>query len=246
MDWGSLGGIALGIIGILLGQTIEGGHYDSLIQPAAFIIVISGTFGAVLVQTKTTDFVAGLMMLRHVFIKPADDRDMLSKQINMWSHVARKDGIMSLEPYMQKEKDPFIKKGLLLMTDGTAPDKIREICAIDMHFYELQQRNCAKIWSAAGGYAPTIGILGAVLGLIQVMENLSEPTKLGSGIAVAFVATIYGVALANLLFLPIANKIKVHIQFEMKRREMLLNAWVSIANGDHPKVVEERLNAYLS
>jgi chemotaxis protein MotA len=131
------------------------------------------------------------------------------------------------------------------MIDGTPPEKIREIMAIDMYFHEMHLRNAAKIWDAAGGYAPTVGILGAVLGLIHVMENLSDPSKLGSGIAVAFVATIYGVGLANLVFLPIAGKLKAHIQNDMKRREMLLNAWVSIANGDHPRIVEERLEAYL-
>jgi chemotaxis protein MotA len=150
-----------------------------------------------------------------------------------------------LEPYLKKETDSFIRKGLQLMIDGTPPEKIRQVIAIDMHFYEIQQRNAAKIWNAAGGYAPTVGILGAVLGLIHVMENLSDPSKLGSGIAVAFVATIYGVGLANLVFLPISNKLKALIQHEMMRREMLLNAWVSIASGDHPRVVEERLLAYL-
>lgn len=132
-----------------------------------------------------------------------------------------------------------------MIIDGTNPDKIREVCAIDMHFYEVEQRNALKIWDAAGGYAPTIGILGAVIGLIHVMENLSDPNLLGSGIAVAFVATIYGVGLANIVFLPIANKLKAHLQHEMMRREMLLNAWVSIVAGDNPKLVEERLEAYL-
>jgi chemotaxis protein MotA len=245
MDWSSLAGIALGVVGILLGQSIEGGHFSSLIQPAAFIIVLSGTIGAVLLQTNSHDFIAGVFMVREIFVPPIDDRAALAKRISLWSHFARKEGIMMLEPYMQKEKEPFIKKGLLLMVDGTPPEKIREVCAIDMHFYEVQQRNRARIWTAAGGYAPTIGILGAVLGLIHVMENLSDPSKLGSGIAVAFVATIYGVGLANLVFLPIANKLKANIQTEMKRREMLLNAWVSIANGDHPKIVDERLAAYL-
>ena len=157
----------------------------------------------------------------------------------------RREGLLSLDPYIHREVDPFIRKGLQLMADATPPEKIREICAIDMHFYEVDQRNAAKIWEAAGGYAPTVGILGAVLGLIHVMENLSDPDMLGSGIAVAFVATIYGVGLANLVFLPVANKLKGHIQHELMRREMLLNAWVSITSGDHPKVVAERLRSYL-
>ncbi len=245
MDWSSLGGLVLALIGILLGQAIEGGQISSLMQPAAFLIVMCGTFGAVLLQTNLNCFIAGLKMVRQVFSPPLDDRQALAKRIILWSNFARKEGIFMLETYLKKETDPFIQKGLKLMIDGTPPEKIRQVIAIDMHFFEIQQRSAAKIWSAAGGYAPTVGILGAVLGLIHVMENLSDPSRLGSGIAVAFVATIYGVGLANLVFLPISNKLKGLIQHEMMRREMLLNAWVSIASGDHPRIVEERLLAYL-
>jgi len=245
MDWGSLAGIGIALIGILLGQAVEGGHAGSLLQPAAFMIVLCGTFGAVLLQTNSSNFLMGLMMVRQVFATPIDDRQALSKRIILWSTLSRKEGIFMLEPHLNKETDAFIRKGLRLMIDGTPPEKIREICAIDMYFYEMQQRNAAKIWDAAGGYAPTIGILGAVLGLIHVMENLSDPSRLGGGIAVAFVATIYGVGLANLIFLPIAGKLKGLIQHEVMRREMLLNAWVSIANGDHPRIVEERLMGYM-
>ena len=245
MDWSSLSGIAIAVIGILIGQAIEGGEIGSLVQPAAFVIVVFGTFGAVLLQTSSKSFIEGLSMLKLVFFPPVDDRQALADRINLWSHFSRKQGIFLLEPYLIKETEPFIIKGLRLMIDGTPPEKIRQICAIDLHFYEIQQRNAARIWNAAGGYAPTVGILGAVLGLIHVMENLSDPSNLGSGIAVAFVSTIYGVGLANLVFLPISNKLKVLIQNEMKRREMLLNAWSSIASGDHPKIVEERLHSYL-
>jgi chemotaxis protein MotA len=203
-----------------------------------------GTFGAVLLQSNTESFIEGLRMVKLVFATPIDDRQDLAKRISAWSHFARKEGIFMLESYLRKETEPFVQKGLKLMIDGTPPEKIRQVISIDMHFYEIQQRNAAKIWSAAGGYAPTIGILGAVLGLIHVMENLTDPGKLGSGIAVAFVATIYGVGLANLVFLPISSKLKAIIQHEMMRREMLLNAWVSIASGDHPRIVEERLLAY--
>lgn len=245
MDKGSLAGIALAIVGILSGQAIEGGSIDSLLQPAAFFIVISGTLGAVLLQTKPRSFLLGLKMAKLVLHPPTDDRKALARRSNAWSTAVRKEGPFALDRFLQLETDPFIRKGLQMMIDGTEPDKIREVCAIDMHFYEVQQRNAAKIWDAAGGYAPTIGILGAVIGLIHVMENLSDPDLLGSGIAVAFVATIYGVALANIVFLPIANKLKAHIQHELMRREMLLNAWVSIIKGDNTKLVEERLEAYL-
>ncbi|MDX1914542.1 MAG: flagellar motor protein [Methylophilus sp.] len=245
MDWSSLIGLLVALLAILIGQSIEGGHISSLIQPAAFIIVMFGTFGAVLVQSNMANFKAGILMLRNVFITPIDDRIELAKRVNQWSIYARKEGIFMLENYLKRETEPFIRKGLQLMIDGTPPDRIREICAIDVHFYEVHQRNAAKIWSAAGGYAPTIGILGAVLGLIHVMENLTDPTRLGGGIAIAFVATIYGVGLANLVFIPVANKLKNIISHEMMRREMLINAWVSIARGDHPKIVEERLQSYL-
>lgn len=245
MDWSSLAGIGIALIGILLGQAIEGGHAGSLLQPAAFMIVLCGTFGAVLLQTSLQNFKMGMLMVKSIFQTPIDDRLALSKRIALWSTLSRKEGIFMLEAYLKKETDPFIRKGLRLMIDGTPPDKIREICAIDMYFYEMQQRNAAKIWDAAGGYSPTIGILGAVLGLIHVMENLSDPSRLGGGIAVAFVATIYGVGLANLVFLPIASKLKMLIQQENTRREMLLNAWVSIANGDHPRIVDERLQSYM-
>lgn len=245
MDWGSLAGLALALIGILSGQALEGGTVDSLLQPAAFFIVFSGTIGAVLIQTKPKTFLLGLKMAMLVLRPPTDDRKTLAKRAIGWSVIVRKNGMFGLEQLLQHETDPFIQKGLQMMVDKTEPDKIREVCAIDMHFYEKQQHNAAKIWSAAGGYAPTIGILGAVIGLIHVMENLSDPSLLGSGIAIAFVATIYGVALANIVFLPIANKLKAHIQHELIRREMLLNAWVSIAKGDNTKLVEERLTAYL-
>lgn len=245
MDWGSLAGIALALIGILFGQAIEGGKIDSLLQPAAFFIVFFGTIGAVLLQTKPKSFILGLALSKRIFKPPFDDRKSLARRTHAWSLAVRKKGVFGLEAFLNQENEPFIKKGLQMIIDGTSPEKIREVCAIDMHFYEAQQRNALKIWDAAGGYAPTIGILGAVIGLIHVMENLSDPELLGSGIAVAFVATIYGVALANLLFLPVANKLKAHLQHEMMRREMLLNAWVSIVNGDNPKLVEERLEAYL-
>ena len=245
MDWGSLAGIALALIGILFGQAIEGGKIDSLLQPAAFFIVFFGTVGAVLLQTKPKSFILGVAMSKRILRPPVDDRKALARRANAWSVTARKYGVVGLDRFLSQETEPFITKGLQLIIDGTDPEKIREVCAIDMHFYEVQQRSALKIWDAAGGYAPTIGILGAVIGLIHVMENLSDPNLLGSGIAVAFVATIYGVALANILFLPIAGKLKAHLQHEMMRREMLLNAWVSIVKGDNPKIVEERLEAYL-
>ena len=246
MDRSALGGIGLAIAGILLGQVLEGGHVGSLIQTTAFIILISGTVGAVLLQAGATNFIAGLRLVSNVFILQVNDKQALAKRINAWSQIARNEGLLQLENHMNREVDPFIRKGLRLIIDGTPVLKLQEIISADLHFYEVQQRNAIKIWDAAGGYAPTIGILGAVLGLIHVMENLADPSKLGSGIAVAFVATIYGVAFANIIFLPIANRLKTQLQHELMRREELLTAWVSMANGDHPRIIEERLLSYVN
>jgi chemotaxis protein MotA len=244
MDWGSLGGLFLAIVAILLGQAVEGGHIGSLIQPAAFIVVFFGTLGAVLLQTRLSNFVMSLKMLVWVLKPPVSDRKALARRIAMWSTLARREGILKLEDYLTIEKDPFVKKILRLMIDGVSAEKIQEIGGIDVDIYEARLRSAAKVWDAAGGYAPTVGILGAVMGLIHVMENLSDPNLLGEGIAVAFVATIYGVGLANLFFLPVAYKIRSHIQMEVGRREMVIDAMSCIANGDHPKAVEERMDSY--
>jgi len=153
--------------------------------------------------------------------------------------------LLGLEPYVQSEKDPFVKRGVQMLVDGAEPETIRRSLELDIDVWELHARSAAKIWEAAGGYAPTIGILGAVLGLIHVMENLSDPSRLGAGIAVAFVATIYGVGSANLIFLPIANKLKLHIGTEVRRREMLTEGLVTIASGENPRMLENKLAAYL-
>ena len=245
MDWGSLAGLAIALAGILLGQSLEGGSMSSLLQPAAFVIVVFGTIGAVLLQAKLPNFVRGVRMLKLVFRPPVDDRRALIAGINAWSTIARRDGVLRLEDHFNRERDPYVRKGLRLLIDGTAANKLREILAIDLERYEAIQRDSAKIWNAAGGYAPTVGILGAVLGLIHVMENLSDPELLGSGIAVAFVATIYGVGLANLVFLPIYQKLRMLIDTEIARREMVIEGLMAIANNEHPRLIEERMQAHL-
>lgn len=244
MDWASVGGLVLALAGILLGQTLEGGHIGSLIQPAAMSVVIVGTCGAVLLQSGMQTFVRGIKMTRWVFSPPPENSEATSQEIMSWSAAARREGLLSLERYLSTVQDPFIVKALRLIIDGIDPLKVREILDVEISSYERRERQAAKIWEAAGGYAPTIGILGAVLGLIHVMENLSDPGKLGSGIAVAFVATIYGVGLANLVFLPIANKLKAIIANEVNKREMIADLFYGIASGDNPRVIQERLDAY--
>lgn len=241
MDWASLVGLILVIVGIVAGQAIEGGSLSSLLQPAAFVIVVVATVGAVLLQSRLPTFIRGIRMLKWVVSMPEDTSRKNVQDALVWSVVARREGFLSLERYMESSKDPFIRKGLRLVVDGIDPARLKEILDVDISFYEMEQRQAIKIWDAAGGYSPTIGILGAVLGLIHVMENLTDPSKLGSGIAVAFVATIYGVGLANLLFLPVANKLKEIVGREVVRREMLADIFYSIAQGDSTRIVEERV-----
>lgn len=241
----SIAGILLALVAIVGGQVLEGGHVGSLIQLTAFVIVIGGTAGAIMLQSSMTTFLRGMRMVKWVFVPPALDGESLIHQITQWSNLARRGGLLSLEPAIEDVDDPFIKRGLQLLVDGAEPETLRETLQIEVDAYEAQQRQAAKVWEAAGGYAPTIGILGAVLGLIHVMENLSDPSKLGAGIAVAFVATVYGVGSANLLFLPIGSKLKNIIQREVVLREMLIEGLISVANGENPKLIERKLSGYL-
>jgi chemotaxis protein MotA len=225
---------------------MEGGRLSSLVQPAAFVIVAIGTLGAVLLQSRMSTFRRGLRMLKWVISEPQDNSRKNIQDALIWSAVARREGFLSLERYMDASDDAFISKGLRLVIDGVDPARLKDILDVDISLYEIEQRQAAKIWEAAGGYSPTIGILGAVLGLIHVMENLTDPAKLGGGIAVAFVATIYGVGLANLFFLPVSNKLKEIIGREITRREMLSDIFYSIAVGDSPRIVEERVDNHSS
>lgn len=244
MDLNSVAGISLAFAAIIGGQILEGGHIGSLLQLAAFLVVMGGTVGAVLLQSPVNVFVSGIKMGAWVFYPPDHSPQNLIKQITGWAHISRKEGLLVLEAQMFSIKDPLIKKGLQLLVDGSPPEKLREALEIDIAALEAHQRQSARVWEAAGGYAPTIGILGAVLGLIHVMENLSDPDLLGSGIAVAFVATIYGVGLANLVFLPIANKLKSIINEQSVLQEMIVDGFVAIANGENPRLIENRLQGY--
>jgi chemotaxis protein MotA len=246
MDKISLLGLLLGLAAIIVGQVLEGGHVSSLIQPTAFFIVIGGTLGAVMLQSSPRTFFLGMRMARWVFSPPRLRPAELIRQIVQWSHVARKEGLLALEAHIPNVPDPFVRRGLQLLVDGAEPDGLRDVLHVEIGTYEAQLRLAARVWESAGGYAPTIGILGAVMGLIHVMENLSDPARLGSGIAVAFVATIYGVGSANLVFLPIAKKLMAIIQQLALVREMYVDGLVGIANGDNPRMIESRLQGYFA
>ncbi|MHB0924996.1 MAG: flagellar motor protein [Gallionellaceae bacterium] len=245
MDKLTLLGLVVGLTGIMAGQILEGGDLSILFQGAAFLIVFGGTLGAVMVQCPTKVFFMAIKMSRWAFVTPRlHSRDM-ARQLMEWSVLARKEGILALEARTSDIDDPFLKKGLQLLVDGNSAEKIREVLDVDTHSWEQLRWQSARVWEAAAGYSPTIGIIGAVLGLMHVMQNLGEPSKLGGGIAVAFVATIYGVAFANLLFLPVANKLKSIIMQQTHMREMVVDGLVGIANGDNPRLIEIKLQSYI-
>lgn len=245
MDKISIAGLFLGIAAILGGQVLEGGHIASLLQPTAFLIVIGGTLGAVMLQSPLATFLTGIKMSKWVLLPPPTRPEQLITQVARWSHVARKEGLLALEGQIPLVPDPFMRKGLQLLVDGVEPERLREVLEVEIGAYEEQMKQAAKIWESAGGYSPTIGILGAVMGLIHVMENLTDPSKLGAGIAVAFVATIYGVGAANLIFLPMAKKLIANIARLVILREMFVDGLVGIANGDNPRIIESRMQGYI-
>ena len=244
MDKISLAGLVIGLVAIIGGQILEGGHVGSLVQPTALLIVLGGTLGAVLLQSPIHVFRRGIAMAKWVWVPPVIEQKRLIEQILVWSQLSRREGLLALENQMPRVKDEFTKRGLQLLVDGADPERIRELLEVEINTFEDEWRQSAKIWESAGGYSPTIGILGAVMGLIHVMENLSDPSKLGAGIAVAFVATIYGVGLANLVFLPMANKLKAQVARHVTYREMLVDGIIGIANGDNPRIIENRLRGY--
>lgn len=245
MDKLSLFGVMVAVTGIVGGQLLEGGSVSVLLQLAALLIVFGGTLGAVMLQHPIKVFVTGIRMGKWAFVTPKIDVQKLAYQITAWGSVARKDGILALEAQVRRIDDPFVAKGLQLLVDGNSAEKIREVLDIDLHSYETLHWQSARVWESAAGYSPIIGILGAVLGLVHVMQSLGEPAKLGAGIAVAFIATIYGVGFANLLFLPIAGKLKIIIQQQVNIREMLIDGLCMVANAENPRFIENKLKGYV-
>ncbi len=246
MDILSIIGVVVGVGAILLGQYLDGGHIATLINGPALIIVLGGSLGAIMLQSPLPIFIHAMKLISWVFKPPQLPFDESIQRIVRWSDVARREGLLGLENAMIDEPDPFIRRGMQMLVDGYEPESIRLNMEIDMISKEKHDIQAAKVYEGMGAYAPTIGIIGAVLGLIHVMGNLADPTQLGSGIAVAFVATVYGVAMANLLFIPIGTKIKSVIQKESQFREMLIEGIVSIADGDNPRIIQSRLLGFIN
>ncbi len=245
MDLASIIGLVMGLSAIILGQMLEGGSIKSIAQPTAALIVFGGTIGATMLSFPLATAKGVVSSILRVLLGGPSRDEELIQEIVRYAAKARKNGIISLEADIKTTKDPFLQKALRFVVDGVDPKVLQGIMETELGKLEEEGEQPAKFLEAAGGFAPTIGILGAVLGLIQVMQNLSDPSKLGEGIAVAFVATVYGVGSANLIFLPFAGKLKYRHKRTMVARQMMLEGILAMQAGEHPQIIEERLKAFI-
>jgi len=241
MDKASIAGVFLAVAGIIAGLLIEGGNLGQILQPTAAMIVFGGTMGAVLLQFPLTTVVAAFRSLGHVFRAPRKQNDQLVQMLIAFANKARRNGVVSLDADPSTIQDPFLRQSVMLAVDGTEPAELRKIMQLSLDTTTETDERLPAVFESAGGFSPTIGILGAVLGLIQVMQHLDNIQEVGRGIAVAFVATIYGVGIANLFFLPFAGKMRIRIRDEFLRREMMLEAVISILEGINPRMLEVKL-----
>ena len=244
-DLATIGGLVLAVLGILGGLLLEGGKFSQILQLTAAMIVLGGTFGAVMITTPLSLLLAAVKKLPQVFWDGATSTANVVEEILAYATRARKNGIVSLEADVDKIADPFLKKALSLAVDGTDLQDLRRMMELELHLEEQRGEAEAKVFESAGGYSPTIGIIGAVLGLIQVMQHLENIEEVGKGIAVAFVATVYGVGLANIILLPAGSKLKARLQESIRTKEMMLEGVCSIAEGLNPKLIRSKLEAYL-
>lgn len=244
MDKLAITGILVAFLAIIGGYAYEGGAILTLFHLSAFIIVIGGSFGAVMLQTPKKDFLNGLRMLPQVWQSDKYQFTVYLHKIQYWSETSRQRGFLALEQDIEQEPDPFVQKALMMLVDGAEHETLRDSLQMQVELESEHKLRGANIFEALGGYSPTIGILGAVLGLIQAMSHINDPAVLGQGIATAFVATIYGVGAANMLFIPIGEKLKAKIDQEILFREMIINGVIAAANGENPQLISRRLSAY--
>ena len=243
-DLATIGGLLLALFGIIGGLLLEGGSIKDVSQITAAFIVFGGTLGSVMVATPAGQLRAAAKRLRAVLFEGQSNRSAVAAEIVDFASKARKNGLVALEQEADRVADPFLKKALNLAVDGTDLQELRSMLELEIEQREHRAEAEAKVFEAAGGFAPTIGIIGAVMGLIQVMKNLSDIDKVGHGIAVSFVATVYGVGLSNLLLLPVANKIKLRAREETERCEMILEGIIGIVEGMNPKLISAKLEAF--
>lgn len=245
MDKSSIGGVLLAIAGIVAGLLMEGGHLSQILQPTAALIVFGGTLGAVLLQFPLATVGSAFARISRLFVAPRKHDDQLVKLLIAFANKARRNGVVSLDADLQTIQDPFLRQAVMLAVDGTEPADLRNIMQLSLDSSTENDERLPAVFESAGGFSPTIGILGAVLGLIQVMQHLDNITEVGRGIAVAFVATIYGVGVANLFFLPMAGKMRLRLREDVKRREMMLEGVISILEGMNPRMLEVKLTGFL-
>ncbi len=246
MDKATILGLVLAIGGVLFGLTLEGGNLGQVLQPTAAMIVFGGTLGAVLIQYPLTVALNALRRLAQVFVEPAHKARATIDLLVKYANMARREGIISLDKELVTIDEPFLRRALMLAVDGTDPEELRKIMELELNNKEEQEEKIPQLFESAGGFSPTIGIIGAVLGLIQVMQHLDKIDEVGKGIAVAFVATLYGVGAANLILLPAAGKLRIRIRDEQIIREMTIEGVVSILEGMNPRMLEEKLLGFLS
>src|ERR1700679_1057231 len=246
VDKSTIGGIAIALFGIGIGLVLDGGKLVQVLQPSAALIVLGGTIGAVMVQFPLRIVLQALAQLKDVFLNAEPESDFLVQNLLRYAYKARKEGLLSLDAELAKIKDPFLKESLMLAVDGVSSDDLRKMRELQLDYQGEKDERIPKVFDAAGGFSPTIGIIGAVLGLIQVMQHLQDINEVGKGIAVAFVATIYGVGSANLLFLPCAGKLRIRLRERQVIQEMTLEAVLSILEGVNPRALELQLNSYVS
>jgi chemotaxis protein MotA len=246
VDKATLAGLVLAIGGILFGLMLEGGNLGQVIQPTAAMIVFGGTLGAILIQYPLPVAMSAFRRLAQVFVEPAQNAESTIELLVNYANQARREGIISLDKELANIKEPFLHRALMLAVDGTDPQELRKIMELELDNKEEQEEKIPQFFESAGGFSPTIGIIGAVLGLIQVMQHLDKIDEVGKGIAVAFVATLYGVGAANLILLPAAGKLKIRIRDEQIIREMTIEGAVSILEGMNPRMLREKLLGFLT
>lgn len=246
MDLGTVLGLLIAGGTILLGLFLEGGQIGQILQPTAGLIVFGGTLGAILVQFPFPVVLTAFKSVATIFFVPKSNPLTIIQEIVTIARKARREGMVSLDNDLENIQDPFLRRSLMLAVDGTEPDELRKIMELELEKQGEHEDNVPKVFESAGGFSPTIGIIGAILGLIQVMQHLDNITEVGRGIAVAFVATVYGVGAANLILLPAAGKLKIRLDEEQIIHEMMLDGVISILEGMNPRMIELKLFSYLA